>query len=127
MISFIIQGNPVPQGRPRFVRIGKGVRTYDPPKSRLWKECVRLQAKAKGIKPIEGAIKIELTFVCEKPKKPVNSYPRGDLDNFVKGLKDSLNGIAYKDDSQIVRLIASKEYEEDDGYKPCVLVRIEQI
>lgn len=44
----------------------------------------------------------------EKPtKKP-------DADNIGKIILDSLNGIAYKDDSQIVDLSVIKRYTEDD-------------
>ena len=43
----------------------------------------------------------------EKPtKKP-------DADNIAKIILDSLNGIAYKDDSQIVELRVIKRYTED--------------
>ncbi|WP_300259413.1 RusA family crossover junction endodeoxyribonuclease [Clostridium sp.] len=43
----------------------------------------------------------------EKPtKKP-------DADNIAKIILDSLNGIAYKDDSQVVELRVKKEYTEE--------------
>ena len=32
------------------------------------------------------------------------------LDNIAKAILDSLNGIAYKDDSQIVSMVVSKKY-----------------
>ena len=35
-----------------------------------------------------------------------------DLDNCVKIVADSLNGIAYKDDSQIVSVVADKYYSD---------------
>lgn len=44
----------------------------------------------------------------EKPtKKP-------DADNIAKIILDSLNGIAYKDDSQIVELMVIKRYTEEN-------------
>ncbi|WP_332834903.1 RusA family crossover junction endodeoxyribonuclease [Clostridium perfringens] len=44
----------------------------------------------------------------EKPtKKP-------DVDNIAKIILDSLNGVAYKDDSQIVDIRIIKKYTEDD-------------
>jgi len=33
---------------------------------------------------------------------------RGDLDNYVKTVLDGLNGIAWKDDSQVVKITAVK-------------------
>lgn len=43
----------------------------------------------------------------EKPKK------KPDADNIGKIILDSLNGIAYKDDSQIIDLRIKKEYTEE--------------
>jgi Holliday junction resolvase RusA-like endonuclease len=43
----------------------------------------------------------------ERPtKKP-------DLSNIVKGVEDALNGVLYKDDSQIVNLSMEKYYSEE--------------
>lgn len=38
---------------------------------------------------------------------------RPDLDNLVKLVLDALNGVAYADDSQIVRIHAFKKYSGD--------------
>ena len=35
-----------------------------------------------------------------------------DLDNVIKAVLDALNGVAYKDDSRIVRIEARKEYSD---------------
>lgn len=43
-----------------------------------------------------------------------------DLDNCIKIISDSLNGIAYKDDSQIVAVVADKYYSDT----PRVEIRI---
>ena len=40
----------------------------------------------------------------EQPKKRL----RGDIDNYAKSVLDALNGVAYKDDKQIVRLDLEK-------------------
>lgn len=36
-----------------------------------------------------------------------------DVDNYVKGVKDALNHLIYKDDSQVVDLKVSKFYSEE--------------
>ena len=36
-----------------------------------------------------------------------------DLDNIAKSILDSLNGIAWQDDSQIVNIWISKHYDEE--------------
>lgn len=125
-IQLFIQGDPVPQGRPKFARRGKFVTVYDPPKSKAWKEVVSLQAKAAGIKPMEGPLSISLVFRIKRPKKPANPYPVGDVDNYCKGLKDALNTIAYKDDAQIIELHATKEYVIE-GFVTGVKIRIEKV
>lgn len=44
-----------------------------------------------------------------------NNHGLGDLDNLIKSVLDGLNGIAYKDDSQIVKFgEMTKEYAEED-------------
>lgn len=45
MIRIDIPGEPVAQGRPRFARRGKYVSTYDPPKSRAYKQKVAIYAR----------------------------------------------------------------------------------
>jgi Holliday junction resolvase RusA-like endonuclease len=45
---------------------------------------------------------------------------RPDLDNLIKTVLDALNGIAYTDDKQIVRLGATKAY----GTDPKILISI---
>ena len=34
---------------------------------------------------------------------------RGDISNYVKGIEDALNGLAYTDDRQIPRLVGKKK------------------
>ncbi|MFL8231041.1 RusA family crossover junction endodeoxyribonuclease, partial [Clostridioides difficile] len=46
-----------------------------------------------------------------------------DLDNIIKSVADSLNGIAYKDDSQIVEVVSKKYYSD----RPRVEVELEDI
>lgn len=38
-----------------------------------------------------------------------------DMDNVVKVVADALNGVAYKDDTQIVMVEAAKSYSETEG------------
>lgn len=46
-----------------------------------------------------------------------------DIDNVVKAVLDALNGVAYRDDTQVVELHVRKSYSE----KPRVEVSIEKI
>lgn len=118
-INFIVPGNPKGQARPRFARMGKFVRTYDPKESVEWKARVALFAKQAGARPIEGAV--EITVVCFVPrpqyllkkKATEEAFPcitKPDASNILKGIEDALNGIAYADDSQIYSARVSKWY-----------------
>lgn len=46
-----------------------------------------------------------------------------DIDNIVKAVLDALNGLAYKDDSQVVQILAAKRYQD----KSRVDVTIEEL
>ena len=129
---FTIPGNAVPQGRPRFYRRGAGVGTYDPAKSRVWKEFVRLTAIAAGCRPLSGPLRMEVVFFLKAPKDLAKRLERGenivhikkpDVSNLVKGLEDALIGICYADDSQIVDSRQLKHY----AIEPSVYVSIQQV
>lgn len=130
MIRIFIAGNPVAQGRPRFARIGQGVRTYDPGKSRDWKHFIALRANAEGIKPfLQGVpLSVSVTFYLSRPasvsaKKRPLPICKPDLDNFIKAAKDGLKGIAWHDDSQVVRIFAEKLYSDTPG----ALITVEEV
>ena len=117
----LIKGSPIAQGRPRFARIGQGVRAYDPGKSREWKAEVKRQAIQSGVKVQEGPLYMILHFQLPRPKslpkKVVHHVKKPDIDNLAKACLDGLKGIAFRDDSQIVRLAATKEYHTAPGVR----------
>jgi Holliday junction resolvase RusA-like endonuclease len=128
-IYFTLNGDPVPKGRPRF---GKG-RTYTPAKTRAYEKAVATMARnAHKSKPPEGPLKLMATFVFpipkSWPKKKRAAAARGelfhaskpDLDNLAKLIKDAMNGIVYKDDSQIWAMLIHKEY----GARPMVKITV---
>ena len=72
----------------------------------------------------EVPVKINITAYKKVPKsytkkrtelirngieQPVN---KPDIDNICKIVLDALNGVAYKDDTQVIRLAISKKYTE---------------
>ena len=126
-IKLVIYGEPVPQGRPRFARMGNFVKTYDPQKSKNYKQLVRFWVtqhikKIDGFKPFENALYCELTFYLPIPiswsKKRrieadsgiIRPVSKPDTDNLVKSVTDSCNGLLWTDDSIITDLHAKKRY-----------------
>jgi crossover junction endodeoxyribonuclease RusA len=80
---------------------------------RDYKEECGWKAVAQKVKPLEGELEISLVFY--RPQK------RGDLDNSLKAFLDALNGIAYRDDAQIVKITAERR---EDAKNPRVEVEI---
>lgn len=67
------------------------------------KEDYAIQAKTQFRKPlITGDIALNITFTFSDRRKH-------DIDNCLKGLLDSMTGVLWKDDSQIIELHVFKE------------------
>lgn len=126
-----IKEKAIPKGRPRFTRYGG---TYTPEKTKNFETMIGLKFKEKyKIEPSKKSMKILIVFTFEPPKSLskkkreallLEPYTKkGDIDNLCKSVLDGLNGIAYKDDSQIIRLEARKEYGLDD----CIYIELEEI
>ncbi len=58
-------------------------------------------------KPLEGDLTLTVSIF-------VRNKNHGDLDNFVKLVSDSLNGVAYKDDKQIKEIHAYLWYDKNE-------------
>ncbi len=75
-----------------------------------------------------GGVRLTLAVVLPRPKslaKKLSPHLKApDLDKLVRGLADPLSGLLYRDDSQVVELIASKRYAAV-GESPHVDVRVE--
>jgi len=124
-VSFVVYGEPVAQGRPKFSTFGGHVRAYDPKKSKDFKEYIKLAAaEHRPDKLFEGQLKLEVkvykSILKSFSKKKTLEAEQGilrpttkpDVDNYVKGIKDALKSIIWKDDSQVVEMTVSKWYSE---------------
>ena len=127
-MEIVIYGEPIPQGRPRFTKTGH---TYDPQRSRNYKQLVRFWVtqhlkKIDGFKPYENALCVDLTFYLgiptswSKQKRMQASQGQirpivrnGDIDNMVKAILDANNGLLWVDDCIITDLSARKRYTAD--------------
>lgn len=101
-----------PKGRPRFTRSGHA---YTPKTTKEAEAELKELLLSKNPVCLEGALAISVTFYLKRPKSAKGRpHPttRPDLDNLLKLVLDSGNGILYKDDSQICHMSVSKVYSE---------------
>ena len=132
MVKFIIPGEPKAKQRPRIGKWGAYTPEMTVQYENWVKECYLSQLKNKSL---EGEIRANITAYfgiaksISKTKRAdmvrgkIRCTKRPDVDNIAKIVLDSLNGIAYDDDSQIVELNVKKCYSEN----PCVEVELEEI
>jgi crossover junction endodeoxyribonuclease RusA len=80
---------------------------------RQYKHDVAIIARAQGAQRLDGEVRVELRFF--RPRRS------GDLDNLLKATLDSLTGICWRDDSQIVGIEA---HRLEDKARPRVDVRV---
>lgn len=124
-----VYGLPVAQGRPRAFKTPTGqIRVYDPANARDWKRTVQAQVLTnKPEVPVDGPLDVALYFVLPRPKSLPKrvKFPtkRPDAENLSKAVLDAMQGVIYRDDSQIVRLSVAKDY----GDAPGVWIRVEMM
>ena len=87
---------PVPFAR---VRTQNGRHFFNPERYRAFKEELGWQARLIIKEPLAGAVAIRLKVYRQLPPW---SLKFGDVDNHLKAVLDSLNGIAFLDDRQVV-------------------------
>ncbi len=80
--------------------------TYLSAKGKEFKERAGWIAKQAGVKCLEGDVSIIFILHPKLNKDGTANKSRIDLDNSFKSVFDSLLGIAYFDDKQIVRIVA---------------------
>jgi Holliday junction resolvase RusA-like endonuclease len=123
-VFLTVEGTPIGKGRPKFARRGNFVSAYTPTKTRDYESLIAEAARqamgpSEPLKtpvgayiyitvPIPQSYSKKRTAACldgsERPcKKP-------DIDNIIKAFLDSMNGIVYNDDTQVVSLHSTKCY-----------------
>jgi Holliday junction resolvase RusA-like endonuclease len=134
MVTFKVDANPVGKQRARYARRGNFVQAYTPEKTRTYETLIRDSAiEAMGSsEPLETPVNLYLYIRVPIPKsyskKKVEDCLNGldkpirkpDASNILKSVEDGMNGIVYKDDSQIVNLHVTKVYSSLAGVDICV-------
>ncbi len=122
-LRFTIPGEPMGKGRPRVTKFG----AYTPKKTVNYEVLVKemFAIRYPGHKPVENPVLMEVQAYFSIPKSATKKKKKAmaagslrptkkpDLSNITKIIEDALNKIAYNDDSQIVKLVASKYYVVD--------------
>lgn len=114
--KFTIPGEPVGKGRPKFTARGGFARAYTPEKTRNYEAYVKVCAGTAGIRLVDRPVYMTIKAYFRLPKKKENLSPatkRPDIDNVIKIICDSLNGVAYKDDALVYRVDAQKLYSHN--------------
>ena len=125
-IKFTIPGEPTGKARPRVFNRGGRSMAITPEKTVMYENLIKLCYTEQGGQFLgESPLVMKITAYYAIPKsaskKKAESMRSGelrpmkkpDLDNVIKIVADSLNGVAYKDDSQIVSLKDVDKFYDD--------------
>lgn len=103
---------PVPKGRPR---VGKWGGVFTPKETRNFEKLVGDWVKAIYTKkPTEKALKVNISFYFKRAKSNTKKFhtQKPDLDNVAKAILDSIEGIIFVNDSQIIELNLDKYFAD---------------
>jgi crossover junction endodeoxyribonuclease RusA len=118
----VVLGKPVPQGSKRV--FNGHVVEVNSVALNDWRREIRQSFAALGREPALGPVCVTLDFFFARPaghygKKGLRpsapSLPgvRPDLDKLVRAVLDALTGVAFRDDAQVVTLVARKHYADE--------------
>lgn len=133
MRGFNIPGKIQAKQRPRF----NGRYVYTPDRTTNYENWVKAcyLEKYNNEKLLETSLEVYIRAYFEIPKSvskkkkqqmlenEISPTIKPDTDNIAKSILDSLNGIAYLDDKQVIRLTVEKWYAEI----PSVSVEIKEV
>lgn len=128
-IVFTVPGQPQGKGRPRVGKIGGHARMFTPAKTVAYEGLIAHagQLAMGGRALIEGPVSVVIDMRCQIPgswsksKKAkaltgeIRPTTKPDQDNVIKAIFDGLNGVAWKDDVQVVEIASSKRYSPMPG------------
>jgi Holliday junction resolvase RusA-like endonuclease len=131
---FFVPGVPQPGGSKKgFVVKGRAVITEDNVKSAPWRSVVSLCARTYYLcPPLDGPLELHMAFYFLRPaghyrtgkyaqllRDNAPKYPakKPDLTKLIRSSEDALKGITWRDDSQVVRQVCTKNYGEKSGVR----------
>jgi Holliday junction resolvase RusA-like endonuclease len=107
--SILIDGEPRGKGRPRCECSRGKPHLYTDAQTAAYEERIAWTFKETypGHEPLEGRVSVLIMMVSDRTAT--------DLDNVVKIALDALNGVAWKDDSQVIHIEAHRSKPFGDG------------
>lgn len=106
-----LQLNPVPASRPRVGRWGV---YYGKNYKQFRKDIAEALANihpSDRLEPLKGPLYVQVEHRVLKPKTSKRSYPKGDIDNYLKATLDALttHGV-WEDDDQVLGVTSTKRF-----------------
>lgn len=135
VVEFTVLGEPKGKQRPRFARAGNYVRTYTPEKTVLYENLIRTEYERQcgGVffeKDVPLDIRVTAYYSIPKSvsktkrslmlDNKIRPIKKCDGSNLLKAVEDALNGVAYRDDVQLVDIQVRRFYSD----RPRVVVTI---
>lgn len=133
-MRIFVPGIPVPKGSAKaFLNKHTGriaVMQSNRDRQKPWASLIGMIALQNNIKISDSPISLKLGFQMPRPQShysknktgatlrptaPAMHTSRPDLDKLIRCVKDALTGIAWRDDSQVSELTATKMYSERPG------------
>jgi crossover junction endodeoxyribonuclease RusA len=124
LIEFQVHGKPQPQGSAKaFIPKGwkRPIITSDNKTLKPWRQDVsQLAAQAmQGQETTTAPVSVAVTFCFARPKSVkasvVHKTTKPDVDKLLRSVLDSMTGIVFRDDSQVVCLVGQKEFGPVEG------------
>ena len=128
--TFSIEGDPVPQPRPRVSTRGGFARAYVPKTHPVhaYRQAIAAAARAANVPATDEPLNVVIDAVFARPKSHMRKsgvkpdaprLPRPDVDNIGKAVLDALQDVVG-DDTCVARLVVDKSY----GTKGRTTVRV---
>lgn len=122
-LRFTLYGHPEPQGstkafvvngRARITSANAKMKPYRHSLTQLAMDCLLLMGQNAPLCPQGTPVEVTVVWTLAKPKSTPKrvKHPakKPDADKLLRCLLDSLTGVAYYDDAQVVKVTCQKQY-----------------
>jgi crossover junction endodeoxyribonuclease RusA len=103
-VSATVLTLPVPPSTNHLYRNVRGKGRVLNKDGRAYKETARMVAMGARLPLLQGDVLLTMTVYFPNRR-------RRDLSNCLKVIEDSLSGVAYRDDSQVAKIVLTRQYD----------------